>query len=393
MLTRFYLPEAPRLSLSVPPSTSPYPSPGSPFLPPPRLSPHEFANKLSPVEQIMRNMQTKRKSKEEPHDRPPVDSDFTPIIAAPTSPPFTPTPQTFLTQQQPVQVTIPDPLPSDNLATPDKRTQHESLTSSRPAPPSPALSRRASAALSRHSTSSARSRPSSRVTSLSQALPISQQSVQSSNEAQASSSTPAPLRRRSVLTKVRDFAFPQSDDRHFGKGSGVPRANRLLHRNSTSSVSSSSADDNAELEAEDDQRHSSWSPFRWNTLSSHFWGGKSAEQADDSAAGPSRTDFDRNFESSSPGEEESGPEYEDSYDEEYVPPGEEPLLPGTYRALFPFEPEGTAEMALEEDQIIHVIGRGGGVGWAIVETEGGGHALVPESYIELVQAIEMEAQD
>ena len=44
-------------------------------------------------------------------------------------------------------------------------------------------------------------------------------------------------------------------------------------------------------------------------------------------------------------------------------------------------PEGTAEMALEEDQVVRVVGRGGGVVWAIVEKEGGGHALVTESYI------------
>ena len=57
-----------------------------------------------------------------------------------------------------------------------------------------------------------------------------------------------------------------------------------------------------------------------------------------------------------------------------------------YRALYAFEPEGTAEMALEEEQIVHVVGRGGGVGWAVVEREEGGHALVPESYLELVEA-------
>lgn len=32
---------------------------------------------------------------------------------------------------------------------------------------------------------------------------------------------------------------------------------------------------------------------------------------------------------------------------------------------------------------MQVVGRGGGVGWAIVEQDGGGHALVPESYLEL----------
>lgn len=62
-----------------------------------------------------------------------------------------------------------------------------------------------------------------------------------------------------------------------------------------------------------------------------------------------------------------------------------PLLPGLYRALYAFEPEGTAEMALEEDQIVRVIGRGGGVGWAIVARDGDdGHALVPEGYLEFI---------
>lgn len=70
---------------------------------------------------------------------------------------------------------------------------------------------------------------------------------------------------------------------------------------------------------------------------------------------------------------------------------EEPLYPGLYRALYAFEPEGTAEMALEEDQIIRVVGRGGGVGWALVLDERAGqgdnikHALVPESYLEPIR--------
>ena len=33
-------------------------------------------------------------------------------------------------------------------------------------------------------------------------------------------------------------------------------------------------------------------------------------------------------------------------------------------------------MALEEDQVVRVVGRGGGVGWAVVVKLGGGHALV-----------------
>ena len=77
---------------------------------------------------------------------------------------------------------------------------------------------------------------------------------------------------------------------------------------------------------------------------------------------------------------------EDEYEDAQQDGDDEPLVPGLYRALYAFEPEGTAEMALEEEQIVHVVGRGGGVGWAVVEKEGGGHALVPESYLELVEA-------
>ena len=103
----------------------------------------------------------------------------------------------------------------------------------------------------------------------------------------------------------------------------------------------------------------------------------------------------RNFDSTtaSPDEESEGDPFSHDHDnQEEGWEGEpeinedEPLLPGVYRALYPFEPEGTAEMALEEDQLVRVVGRGGGVGWAVVEQEGGGHALVPESYLELVEA-------
>ena len=107
-------------------------------------------------------------------------------------------------------------------------------------------------------------------------------------------------------------------------------------------------------------------------------------------------------------EGEEGEEYED-----------EPLYPGIYRAMFAFEPEGTAEVGLEEDELVKVVGRGGGVGWAVVEVgwkassgagsgnengdtgsgadKGGGvdvtlkdgrkvrHGLVPESYLEPVR--------
>lgn len=124
-----------------------------------------------------------------------------------------------------------------------------------------------------------------------------------------------------------------------------------------------------------------------------MWPTDSGSTRDSDAGGPSQTDFARNFDASSPSEEVPDP-YEDGTEEEYdeyVPPSEDgPLAPGLYKAMFAFEPEGTAEMALEEEQIVRIVGRGGGVGWAVVERDDGSHALVPESYLELVQADEEE---
>lgn len=301
-----------------------------------------------------------------------VDGVSTPTISPPLASPVTPTPATF---HPPAQVTIPDPQDASLVTPTEKLSDPSSLSSSRPAPPSPAVSRRASSTLSRTS-SRARSRPQSRVTSLSQQL-------QADHRAEGSSSTVVPAKR--PLVKIRDFAYPKADDRHVGRGPDAPRINRPRNRGSVYSSSSSSACSDDEGDADEEhQRHNSFSSFRWNTLSTHFWNGKEGEEgADaDASAGPSQTDFAMNFDQSSPVDEQD----EDADDDDFYvqPSDDQPLTPGTYRALYPFEPEGTAEMALEEEQLVHVIGRGGGVGWAIVEREGGGHALVPESYLELV---------
>ena len=141
---------------------------------------------------------------------------------------------------------------------------------------------------------------------------------------------------------------------------------------------------------------------------------------------PSRKDLDMNFmdssSSSSSSDEQQGRTVEqriteefnhdndDDFDESVRHTGDdedgdegdgepqEPLYPGLYRALYAFEPEGTAEMKLVEDQMVRVVGRGGGVGWAVVidehgwdgDEEGTGkvlvkHALVPEGYLEAVR--------
>jgi len=194
---------------------------------------------------------------------------------------------------------------------------------------------------------------------------------------------------RSLLVKIRDFAFPTTDARFSGRGPDVPRPNR---HNRTGSDASS--DDDSDL---DGRRNSGWGGFSWSGFANRLsWSsfGSGRHQLSEGAELPSKTDFARNFDVSSPAEEKGAFSYdgadEDDDDRNYDGEEEEeedggPLIPGRYRALYVFEPEGTAEMALEEDQVVRVIGRGGGVGWAVVEKEDGGHALVPESYLELVE--------
>lgn len=266
------------------------------------------------------------------------------------------------------------------------------LVSSRPAPPSPAISRRTSTALSQRSTSSGSEiaripSPSNpkRLSKLNQEVKFETPP----DEPQQTSTEP----RRSLLVKIRDFAFPTTDARFSGRGPDAPRANRHCETGSEASE-----DDDSDS---DGRRNSGWGGFSWsgfaNRLSwSSFSSGK--HQSSDGVEVPSKTDFDRNFDASSPAEEKGSFSYDDGVDEDEDEDanydgteGDEedggPLVPGKYRALYAFEPEGTAEMALEEDQVVHIIGRGGGVGWAVVEKEDGAHALVPESYLELVEAL------
>ena len=411
----FIVPTAllPELRLTLPverASTSPFPSPGSPFYPPPRLGAHEFASRTS-SSRSLNSITHGARDRERDDDKtamPHADGAVTPTATATTpslsvsttaATPTTPTPGSVFSVKTPTtQITVPDPPPNSlsdvpvtlnaaaaALTSPNRDSRdslgpsnRDSLTSSRPAPPSPAVSRRTSAALSRHS-STARSRRQSRASFL-----------QASHEPEASTSstttvTPQPQpqqKRRSLLFKIRDFAFPTSDDRHTGKGPDVPRANRPRRRWSTfSSASVSSAGSSQAEETEEEGGAGGWGSYRWNTLSTHFsWGPGQGQQA----GAPSQTELERNFAASSPTEDDDD-DY-DEYEDAQQDGDDELLLPGLYRALYAFEPEGTAEMALEEEQVVHVVGRGGGVGWAVVEKEGGGHALVPESYLELVEA-------
>ncbi|KDN40469.1 hypothetical protein RSAG8_08089, partial [Rhizoctonia solani AG-8 WAC10335] len=142
-----------------------------------------------------------------------------------------------------------------------------------------------------------------------------------------STSTPPPSAghaKRRASIKIRDFAFAPADERHFGRGS----------QNRDSIASSIGSD--------------------------MFSGSRGSSEPDSPSEYPDPS---------------SGHGSED----------DEAFIPGIYRALYPFEPEGTAEMALVEDQRVNVLGRGGGVGWVVVLKSDGEQALVPEGYLELVR--------
>ena len=140
-----------------------------------------------------------------------------------------------------------------------------------------------------------------------------------------------------------------------------------------------------------------WHPFgfggiNWQSVLSGSNFLRDAGAREPTMSFPSRMELDRNF-----GQlDDMGAVDGEEEDQEEVYPFDEgpdsaptPLPPGSYRALYVFEAMGEAEMGLEEGQIVSVTSKGRGDGWAVVddtrEGKEGGHALVPESYLELVQ--------
>jgi hypothetical protein len=220
------------------------------------------------------------------------------------------------------------------------------------------------------------------------------------------SPAPVPASTPMIPVKIRDFAFPDEDVRHAGTGPLTPRPNRRLQRplstwSASSAGSSEGHDDGTSsggVGGASSYGFSGWGLGRLSWFGARSGSSPGAGTGHDNATGggPSQRDFARNFTEAMSPEYEADDPYEslddDDDDDDSGQYGveeengqEHPLLPGLYRALYAFEPEGTAEMALEEDQVVRVIGRGGGVGWAIVARGGDeGHALVPEGYLEII---------
>ncbi|PVF94925.1 hypothetical protein CPB86DRAFT_788609 [Serendipita vermifera] len=349
-------------------------------------------------------------SKEEPpsETKEPESQATTTGLLTPSAPSFPP--MSDLTQT--ITVT-PELLPD---STPNKRNSlASSLHSSRPAPPSPAPSRRgslvrrgSSTRRSTYSNTSSRDANSSRgeiavdkgddtKTSRRQSRlsmsfnPLSM----TEEEGRARSQEPSQSEEKEEILPpppkpiiVRDFAFPEDDERF----SRVPL--ELLPLDEREKRLQGQAHDRYDDEYEgwdDEDEDGNWD---------HRWRYEDAEltplaQMTHSTGG----DYD------------GGSHY--TYTETGAPDllsPDLPLQPGIYRALYPFEAEGTAEMSLDEGQLVKVIGRGGGVGWAVVErgwrmtaeelgktkesalnqdSDGGngalalaGQALVPEGYLE-----------
>ncbi|VDC02202.1 unnamed protein product [Peniophora sp. CBMAI 1063] len=450
-------------------SASPFPSPGSSFLPPPIPGAHEFAIKVpakakrmsatkgtttehKPQDGSTPNGEMKKASIQpsstpskpntaEPPSKPngvleipdaPVSeektsaSSITPtntlskastagkdqgddlalkpngIITIPSdlnapSPPITPKPQssTFINAPSPLKATESPTTPTDarvpssapvitSPPPPATPSSAHSLSSSRPAPPSPAASRRTSRALSHRSGSS---RPASAVFGGSSRR-VSPKDKEKEKE-----------KKKSILVKIRDFAFAVGDPRHTSNGPDTPRPTRRLQRPmSTWSTSSAGSSEGGDEDSAGGPGNGWSMPWGLRRIPWFSGGGGKGE----GGAGPSAGDLARNFEVGSPTEEEGGSferwgaqnagdelSDEDPSASEDGGEGEEgELAPGVYRALYAFDPEGTAEMALEEDQLVRIVGRGGGVGWAVALREDGEHALVPEGYLEFVRADE-----
>ncbi|KAG6860574.1 hypothetical protein C0995_009719 [Termitomyces sp. Mi166 len=422
------------IGLDVPQSSSPFPSPSSSFLPPPIPDNHEFAmrspysgcpaSKGSIVDVANGGLsgtvngngslsgnedEAKTPLPTEPERKLEALSESSPSPAStvfesratPIPPLATPTPRTTPTSASEPPVAdstsptlhpaAPAPAPAATTPTASSITipstsmmpSTNPLTPNRPAPPSPAASRRVSSM----STFSTRSPVPTTSTNVSRANSIRRSSRLSANtsahmQAQFSASVVLQIQSSTprVLIHVRDFAFDKTDERFRGAGALVPRANHLavLHRK-LAGMPDDDDDEESENEADGEDINAAWDKLRGG-WSLNGWSAYSNSPVD--GQGPTREEMDLNF--GGAGEEE----YEDEGGEV-----EEPLYPGLYRAAYAFVPEGTAEMALVEDQVVRVVGRGGGVGWAVVVDENAGlsedgeprHALVPESYLEVVR--------
>lgn len=134
-----------------------------------------------------------------------------------------------------------------------------------------------------------------------------------------------------LAMKVRDFAYDESDERHYGKG--------LERQGQPEPMPPSPKRD----------------PFQTN------WG------------------FGQPVEHDAELEQVPYPSYDD-HDQDM---SEAEFVAGWYRCLYDFVPEGPAEMAMTAGDLYHIVSRCGPVGWVIAVNEDGTTGIVPEGYVTL----------
>lgn len=130
--------------------------------------------------------------------------------------------------------------------------------------------------------------------------------------------------------KVRDFAYDLSDERHYGKG--------LERQGQPEPMPPSPKRD----------------PFQTN------WG------------------FGQPVDHNADLDQASYPPYDDESDI-----SETEFVPGWYRCLYDFVPEGPAEMAMTAGNLYHIVSRCAVVGWVIAVNEDNTTGIVPEGYVTL----------
>lgn len=186
-----------------------------------------------------------------------------------------------------------------------------------------------------------------------------------------------------VLTVlIRDYGFPPTDERFFGRGQIAPtpkhkwrlsgftlgrRASQQASGSGTASDEGSprSPDPGAESDAD---RRASWGfgIFGWRGF-----GARKRSVSSESTPSQATPIHDEPEDTDDVDDQDY---FSDEHDE-----SEEPW--GMYRAAYAFEAEGEHEMTVAEGEVIEVRGRGGGEGW-VIGVKTGQEGLVPEGYLE-----------
>jgi hypothetical protein len=172
---------------------------------------------------------------------------------------------------------------------------------------------------------------------------------------------------------IRDYGFPSTDERFFGRGQPpVQKKWRLSsfslgNRRPSGTASGEGSPRSPDPSDSDDKKSWGFGLFGWRGFARKR--SMSSESASGTESNPIHDE---------PVDTEIN---EDDYFSDEQDDGEEPY--GTYRVAFSFISEGANEMGVEEGDIVQVTGRGGGDGW-VVATMGTREGLVPEGYLEKI---------